>query len=253
MGTVRQAVKFDCQKMQSMARKKFPSVANNAISPLCEMTFNEYLIRKGAHENRWEDMPANHGVGEPALIAQVFELNITVVWVVGLAWHMWCLPYGGDDPFLVLLYSNLATTTNGACISIAPVAATVPRFFALQPLVSDWENSAIFCEIMPESQPAGFNSIQFKSGDKEFAFQSVVTVEGSLGSDESSEVTTASQFFNDFVDDSSLPPDDVLMTPPEIRHAVITRLEAKIAHIKAVNAVQAQFTRRRHISDDDDE
>jgi hypothetical protein len=174
-----------------IGRKKFPSVANNAISPLCDMTFDEYLIRKGVHINRWEDMPANHGVGEPAFIDQVFELNITVVWVVGSAWHMWCLPYGGDDPFIVLLYSNMATTTNGACITIAPVAASVPRFFALQPLVSDWENSAIFCEIMPESQPA----IQFKSGDKEFAFQSVVTVEDPLDSDESSEVTTASQFF----------------------------------------------------------
>jgi hypothetical protein len=147
----------------------------------------------------------------------------------------------------------MAPTTNGACISITPVAAIAPRFFALQPLMSDWEHTAIFCEIMPESQPAGVVSTQYKCGDKEFAFQSVVAVEGSPDSDESSEITTASQFFTDFVDDSSLPSDDDLMTPPEVRNAVITRLVAKIAHIKAVNAVQAQFTRRRHINDDDDD
>ena len=58
---------------------------------------------------------------------------------------------------------------------------------------------------MLESQTAGYDSIVFKvgTGSLSLGLQSVVAVdvgEGSLSED--SEVTTASQFFNDFVDDS---------------------------------------------------
>ena len=245
--------KFDCQKMQAKVRKGFVNIANNAISPLCDMTFNMYLGHKRASQNKWSDMPGNHGIGEPAVIAQIFKLNITVIWVVDKAWHMWSLPYGGDDPFLLLLYTNMVTTTQGTCITIT-AAVSAPRFFSLKAMVQDWENSDVFCESMPESQPAGYSSIAFKSGDREFSLQSVIVVESDDGaSSEESEVTTASQFFNDFVDDSYISPDSSLMTPPSIKAANVTRLEAKLAHIKAVNAINAQFIRRRRIIVDSDD
>ena len=245
-------VKFDLQRMQSSVRKLFPSVADNAISPICEMSFNDYLVAKRVPKNKWDNMPANHGIGEPALIAQTLRLNISIIWLVGNAWHLWCLPYGGSDPFVVLLYSNTATTSHGACLTIS-AALSVPRFFACDPLVDDWENSKVFCEAMPESQHEALPPIKFRVGDKEFALQSVITVEGSVGSESgSSEITTASQFFNDFVDDGSISPDSTLPTPPEIAAANIVRLEAKIVHIRAVNALNAQFIRRRRIVDDDD-
>jgi len=250
MNTFKGKTKFDLQKMHCHVLKNFQKVADNPICPLMEMTFNEYLVGKRCKPNKWGAIPANHALGEPALIAQLFQLNLCVIWRVRKAWRMWTLPYGGSSPVLMVLFSSLSTSIQDSILTVSHVGE-IPRFFSINPVVEDWENSSIFSESFPESQHGVADPIAFKVGDKEFAFQSKISVDGSEDSQGSSEVTTSS-FFNSFVDEDEDIEQGLLPTPPEIKEANITRLQAKIVQIKAVNALNAQFIRNRHIQDDDD-
>lgn len=232
-------------------RKQFDSVRTNQMVKGGK-TFEQYLAYKGV--SSWDKIAYDNVLGEISLCSQIWKLNIALIWRHDNIWRLFVATNGGSSPILTVVYAKTTVRLN-ASGEASFASGTAGRFFPIDPINPDgeeWFNNAVFTSQIPDSAPAqvyeAVSTFQ-KHIHKEHPFQSVVEVEGAVGSDTDSEITT-SELFNSFVDNESVSQGS-LPTPQAIRDIPLPVIVAAVNQ-SMVMALQA-VKKKRVVSSDTEE
>jgi hypothetical protein len=244
------ATKVSASNFCQETRAKFDSVKD---TPMIRngKTFQEYLAYKKVQS--WDKVGFDNALGEVSLCSHVWRINIALIWRHEGVWRLFVAPNGGASPIITLLFARTKVNLEGTDIFSQ---GSTNRFFPLIPTHDTWFDNEVFVPSTPDSiQVEQYPPIVLfeKKIHKEFAFQSELHHEGSVSSDEESEVTadaSQSALFDSFVDNTSVSQGS-LPTPPDIKEIP---LPAKVQAInKAMSLPLAAIRRRRIVESDDEE
>jgi hypothetical protein len=256
---------------EQTTKAMFRGFADCAICSTSNTTFNDYLERKNVSKNVWEAMPEDHFLCTPSLVAQAWQLNILIVWKRRGITRVFALPHGLiDSPIIPILFSadkSLLDSHGNPSIVASP---TANRFYPLavsEDKTDSWESTFTAESTEPESAQSTKSPIItasfVKKIDKEFAFQSLVLVDGpgkdgkEVSSDTASERTMdglseeSQLLMQAFLNDQS---DDDDSGPPTY-NPILDQVDKEMAmrKLREANLNMFKQIRRRRIIEDDDE
>lgn len=251
--------------LQSFVRNLYPKLSHLPVAP-GNLTFAEYIERKGRNSRVYSEMPSDHVLCETALIARACCINIAVLWHVRGLWKTFLLPHGPQSNIvLVVLYTNMGveqapTRKDSREVRLQPCDSPCNRFFPLYPFNSSWIKNPIFKPAVPQSQdPAVTASIVAKLGhfdkrrNKESILSATVDVSGSECSPDTASEATADATLQQWMADGFIDDDFVDQTPPsefalEEQRAATATAATNELHLECILEV---FRRKTHPRVDD--